>query len=124
MSEQTTPLEASVGDFQPTVAPEPDANVSRRIPAKKQLVTTISLTIDACRWPFGDPATPDFHYCGEPPLVEGPYCNMHNSKAYHPMRGKTTATSPDLPADPASVHSARNELMARRNDRGLISVQL
>jgi GcrA cell cycle regulator len=61
------------------------------VAAKKKMLTTIDLTVDTCRWPFGDPATPNFHYCGDLPLVGVPYCQVHNSKAYHPMRSKTTA---------------------------------
>lgn len=32
-----------------------------------------------CEWPFGDPASEDFHFCSEPrdPYVEPPYCPKH-----------------------------------------------
>jgi GcrA cell cycle regulator len=55
------------------------------------LLTTIALTIDTCRWPFGDPVAADFHYCGEPPLIDGPYCEVHHSKSYQPVRSRRAA---------------------------------
>jgi hypothetical protein len=60
-------------------------------PPKKKLLTTIALTIDTCRWPFGDPVAADFHYCGEPPLMDGPYCEVHHSKSYQPVRSRRAA---------------------------------
>ena len=70
-----------------------DVDVRDPLSAMKTMLTTINLTLDTCRWPFGDPAAPDFHYCGQPPLVGGPYCDTHNSKAYVPMRGKSSAAA-------------------------------
>jgi hypothetical protein len=49
-------------------------------PARIKVITTMDLTIDTCRWPLGDPADTDFHYCGELPLVRNPYCEMHDAQ--------------------------------------------
>lgn len=65
--------------------------ISARTAAKKKLVTTIALTLDTCRWPFGDPVEPDFHYCGELPLVGRPYCTKHDAQSYHAARPKKAA---------------------------------
>jgi GcrA cell cycle regulator len=59
--------------------------------AKRKLITTIALTIDTCRWPLGDPAEPDFHYCGELPLIGQPYCDKHDTQSYQGARRKKTA---------------------------------
>ena len=40
---------------------------------------TLALKSNSCRWPFGDPSLPDFHFCGEPALPgsEPMYCGEH-----------------------------------------------
>ena len=53
-----------VGPPQQEVQPRLEKPV--RAPLKGEAVTTIDLTSTSCRWPFGDPANPDFHYCGQP----------------------------------------------------------
>ena len=40
-----------------------------------------ALAPGACRWPCGDPARPDFHFCGGP-VARGPYCEHHRAMAY------------------------------------------
>ena len=57
---------------------------------KRRLTTTMTLTSETCRWPFGDPATSDFHYCGQPPQSGGPYCKTHNTMSYQSARRKPT----------------------------------
>lgn len=42
-------------------------------------VTTEMLSDSTCRWPLGDPASRDFHYCGEQPQRGGVYCNTHDA---------------------------------------------
>lgn len=36
----------------------------------------------ACRWPLGDPKSPDFHFCGSPSIEGKPYCEKHCAMAY------------------------------------------
>ena len=38
----------------------------------------------ACRWPVGDPGTPEFYFCGGKPLAGRPYCAYHAALAYQP----------------------------------------
>lgn len=40
------------------------------------------LTGPTCRWPFGDPKEPGFHFCGKPALPGKPYCGEHAAIAY------------------------------------------
>ncbi len=56
--------------------------------AKRTLITTLDLTIDTCRWPLGDPANSDFHYCGKPPLIGRTYCDKHDAQSYQTARKK------------------------------------
>jgi GcrA cell cycle regulator len=54
--------------------------------AKRQkVITTLNLSSRTCKWPIGDPARPDFHYCGEPPRPGRVYCGTHDSMSYQPV---------------------------------------
>jgi len=48
-------------------------------------VTIVELKESMCRWPLGDPASPDFRYCGSP-ANSGPYCPHHGALAYQPAQ--------------------------------------
>ncbi|MCP1852851.1 MULTISPECIES: GcrA family cell cycle regulator [unclassified Bradyrhizobium] len=41
-----------------------------------------------CRWPIGDPATPDFYFCNGRALVGLPYCAHHTRLAYQPAQNR------------------------------------
>jgi len=47
-------------------------------------ITIIDLTEDNCHWPYGDPATPEFRYCGGSCDQTSPYCVFHHALAYQP----------------------------------------
>jgi len=40
------------------------------------------LKIKGCRWPFGDPGTDEFHFCGAKQVIGKPYCMDHCLLAY------------------------------------------
>ncbi len=61
---------------------EPEAFESVVLPMSLR-VTIIELKEAMCRWPLGDPASPDFRYCGSP-VAAGPYCAHHGRLAYQP----------------------------------------
>jgi GcrA cell cycle regulator len=46
-------------------------------------VTIVELKEAMCRWPLGDPSSPDFRYCGSQ-TASGPYCAHHGGMAYQP----------------------------------------
>ena len=81
--------------------PEPPAVVSHRpapdfplMPAKpasepvalamSQRVTIMDLRESMCRWPMGDPTSPDFRFCGGRAITSLPYCTQHAQIAYQP----------------------------------------
>ena len=35
-----------------------------------------------CRWPIGDPQSPEFAFCGGPKVTGLPYCETHAKRAY------------------------------------------
>jgi GcrA cell cycle regulator len=49
-------------------------------------VTIMELKEAMCRWPLGDPATPEFRYCGARSPVGTPYCAYHGRVAYQPVQ--------------------------------------
>ena len=61
---------------------EPEAYESVVLPMSLR-VTIVELKEAMCRWPLGDPASPDFRYCGSP-AASGPYCAHHGRLAYQP----------------------------------------
>ena len=44
-------------------------------------VTVLGIEANQCRWPIGDPASPDFHFCGQPTRPGKPYCCYHQELA-------------------------------------------
>ena len=70
--------------IQPQSAAEPDPEAFEGVVLPMSLrVTIIELKEAMCRWPLGDPTSPDFRYCGSPATV-GPYCGHHGGLAYQP----------------------------------------
>lgn len=64
------------------VEPEPETFESVVLPMSLR-VTIVELKEAMCRWPLGDPSSPEFRYCGSPALG-GPYCAHHAALAYQP----------------------------------------
>ncbi len=51
-------------------------------------VTIVDLEQSMCRWPLGDPTSPDFRYCGSPSNGTTPYCRPHGALAYQPAQDR------------------------------------
>jgi GcrA cell cycle regulator len=52
------------------------------IPVEKRL-TLLQLSEQTCKWPIGDPLTPDFYFCGQHSQDGKPYCEFHARRAFH-----------------------------------------
>ena len=48
--------------------------------------TVLTINDRMCRWPIGDPAKDEFHFCGRAPRSGSPYCEAHARKAYQPQQ--------------------------------------
>lgn len=46
--------------------------------------TVLTINDRMCRWPIGDPAENEFHFCGRSPKNGSPYCEAHSRKAFQP----------------------------------------
>ena len=64
--------------LEPAPAPEPVAL------AVSERVTIMDLRDSMCRWPMGDPTSPEFRFCGARAITGLPYCSQHAQVAYQP----------------------------------------
>jgi GcrA cell cycle regulator len=49
-----------------------------------QRCSILELNDHKCHWPIGDPAAPDFFFCGGNTVESLPYCGYHSRMAYQP----------------------------------------
>ena len=69
------------------ISPEALASV-REVEKKAKKISLMELTERTCKWPIGDPATPDFWFCGLPVQQGKPYCEAHVGVAFQPMSAR------------------------------------
>lgn len=53
-------------------------------------VTLVELKPSSCKWPIGDPLTPEFRFCGAPTEGGSPYCSHHACLAYQPRAASSS----------------------------------
>jgi len=53
-----------------------------------QRLSLLQLNEHTCKWPIGDPLTPDFYFCGQHSEEGKPYCDFHSRRAYHQLEKK------------------------------------
>lgn len=46
----------------------------------------LDLVESSCRWPVGDPQTPEFHFCNRSKVAGLPYCEFHARRAFQPVQ--------------------------------------
>jgi len=76
--------------------PQPSANEispealasQREVEKRAKRLTLMELTERTCKWPIGDPATPNFWFCGLPVEQGKPYCEAHVGVAFQPMSAR------------------------------------
>lgn len=66
--------------------PEPaaPARIDASPLALSERVTIMDLRESMCRWPMGDPTSPEFRFCGARAITGLPYCTHHAQIAYQP----------------------------------------
>jgi GcrA cell cycle regulator len=77
-----TALARAMPAYELDIAPEPE--LLENIVPIGQRCTLLELSDSKCRWPIGDPGTPEFFFCGGKPVGELPYCAYHARAAYQP----------------------------------------
>jgi GcrA cell cycle regulator len=73
-------LEAEIVEDIVAEAPRPSGEV---VPIARNL-TLVQLTERTCKWPLGDPLSPDFRFCGNHSDEASPYCQYHARIAFQP----------------------------------------
>jgi GcrA cell cycle regulator len=76
--------------------PQPSANEispealasQREVEKRAKRLSLMELTERTCKWPIGDPATPNFWFCGLPVEQGKPYCEAHVGVAFQPMSAR------------------------------------
>lgn len=68
--------------------PAPPAPLEPKPLPSGEFATVLTLTNHICKWPIGDPATPEFRFCGRKSSATSPYCEFHASQAYQPQSRK------------------------------------
>jgi GcrA cell cycle regulator len=63
---------------------EPDPVAYDNVVPLSQRLSLLELNEATCHWPVGDPASPDFFFCGGKALAGLPYCLQHSRIAYQP----------------------------------------
>lgn len=61
------------------------------------MATVSTLKGNMCKWPIGDPAKDDFHFCGQSAPTGKPYCGYHAQMAFQPAQRR-----PERTASPAA----------------------
>ncbi|MBW7920922.1 MAG: GcrA cell cycle regulator [Rubellimicrobium sp.] len=69
------------------ISPEALARVTEVEKVARKL-SLMELTEKTCKWPVGDPATPNFWFCGLPVQPGKPYCEAHVGVAFQPMSAR------------------------------------
>jgi GcrA cell cycle regulator len=69
------------------ISPEALASV-REVEKRAMRLSLMDLTERTCKWPIGDPATPEFWFCGLPSQAGKPYCEAHVGVAFQPMSAR------------------------------------
>ncbi|MHA7870926.1 MAG: GcrA family cell cycle regulator, partial [Hyphococcus sp.] len=63
--------------------PEPDF-IAPLVLESGDKTTVSTIKNNMCKWPIGDPATDDFHFCGQSTLSGKSYCAYHAHMAFQP----------------------------------------
>jgi hypothetical protein len=59
-----------------------------------KIKTIANLEANDCRWPFGDPRQPGFHFCGAPQQAGRPYCAAHCAMSFDVTKVRQPSTTP------------------------------
>jgi GcrA cell cycle regulator len=78
--ERTTPFRKPPKESLPPLPAKPNPAIAECRPC-----SLLELTNRTCRWPYGDPGTPEFYFCGALDADfenRVPYCRKHRRVAY------------------------------------------
>lgn len=79
-------------------------------------LSILDLTDRICKWPFGDPQDPDFHFCGKPVHPGKPYCAPHCAEAYQTLQRKKPGRKTKLKLVDPSVQAQKAKESSEEDD--------
>lgn len=88
-----------------TIVPEPEF-IAPLILDSGDRTTVATLKNNMCRWPVGDPAREDFHFCGQSTPAGKSYCAYHAHLAFQPAQQRKS----DRRLEPPRVADARRRI--------------
>jgi len=74
----------------PPPAPKPEEPVIAMRLDDGARITVMTVDNRMCRFPIGDPAEADFHFCGWAPKPGSPYCSYHHGIAFVPIKRRAS----------------------------------
>ena len=81
--EERTPTAKPVRQEIKPVIPEPES-IAALVLDSGDRTTVATIKNNMCKWPIGDPAKDDFHFCGQPAVTGKSYCTYHARMAFQP----------------------------------------
>ncbi len=69
--------------MEPALVVEEERRSADVLPISRNL-TLVQLSERTCKWPLGDPLSPDFRFCGNSSGEGSPYCKYHARIAFQP----------------------------------------
>ncbi len=90
------------------VIPEPDF-IEPMVLSSGDLATVSTIKNNMCKWPIGDPAKDDFHFCGQSTSPGKSYCAYHAHMAFQP---------PQRRADRAETRRIAAQIAEKRRAAG------
>lgn len=83
-------LSASLPMMSPIIEYQP-APIEDVVVPMAERITLMELRESTCRWPFGDPSSAEFRFCGASSPIGTPYCEFHSKLAYQPSNDRRKA---------------------------------
>lgn len=81
--EETAPAAKPQRQEMKPMIPEPES-ITALVLDSGDLTTVATIKNNMCKWPIGDPAKDDFHFCGQPAGTGKSYCTYHARMAFQP----------------------------------------
>ncbi len=76
-----------------SVIPEPEFTAPLVLESGDR-TTVATISNNMCKWPIGDPAKDDFHFCGQSTLSGKSYCAYHAHLAFQPPQRREPRREP------------------------------
>lgn len=91
--EDNSPIQKTKRPEMKSVIPEPEF-IAPLVLDTGDKTTVSTIKNNMCKWPIGDPAQDDFHFCGQSTLSGKSYCAYHAHMAFQPPQRRDARREP------------------------------